>query len=249
MASRGFVTLALSYMKPDSSGVFPPYFELEYFEEALEWLSKHPKVSPGGVGVHAICFGTWFALLLASFRSDVIKAVVAISPMTFAFLSSFKYRNKVSEMFLVERSKLILTEDGIVLRYALSTVSQDNTTSDSKYSAITPCQNISCPVLLIYGTGDLNVNSDFCAGQVYERMAKNGKGHMCSILRYPGAGHLIEPPYSPHYYSLYDQNMGVQGDPPYSGGEIEAHAQAQEDAWPKIIAFLRRNVPQVKCSL
>jgi len=82
-----------------------------------------------------------------------------------------------------------------VFRYAIPSVTENNGLG-STFPAITPSENISCPVLLIYGTGDLNVNSDFSANQVYERMKKNGKGHLCSVLRYPGAGHLIEPPYT-----------------------------------------------------
>ena len=29
---------------PGNSGTLPSYIELEYFEEAVEWLCKHPKV-------------------------------------------------------------------------------------------------------------------------------------------------------------------------------------------------------------
>ena len=36
-ASRGFLTLTLAYISGDS-GVPPPVTELEYFEEAAEWL-------------------------------------------------------------------------------------------------------------------------------------------------------------------------------------------------------------------
>ena len=35
-ASRGFVTLNLAYIPPGNSGLLPPYFELEYFEEAAD---------------------------------------------------------------------------------------------------------------------------------------------------------------------------------------------------------------------
>ena len=77
-----FVALALDYFTPGESGKFPAYIELEYFEEAAHWLSNHPKVLPGGIGQYGICLGSWIALLLACFRSDVIKATVAISPIS-----------------------------------------------------------------------------------------------------------------------------------------------------------------------
>ena len=102
--SHGFVTLALDYYTPDKTGNYPPYFELEYFEKAADWLSNHPKVLPGGIGVHGISLGSWIVLLLASFRSDVIKATGVVSPVSFAFLSPFKYRGKLLEIFPIDES-------------------------------------------------------------------------------------------------------------------------------------------------
>ena len=242
-ASRGFVTLNLAYIPPGNSGELPPNFELEYFEEAADWLCKHPKVLPGGIGLHGNCLGSWIALLLASFRSDIIKAVVAVSPQSFANLSSFKYQGKVSAKLPSNYSKLIHTEDGVIVRHARPKVAEDNR-SKTSFSAIIPSENISCAVLLIYGTHDLCLNSDFCVTQIYERMNRNGKGHLCSILCYPGVGHLIESPYTPLCYSSFDPvAMDNYGNPNMVwGGEVEAHAQAQEDAWPNVLAFLRKNI-------
>ena len=245
LASHGFVALALDYFTPDESGKLPPYFELEYFEEAVDWLRTHPKVVPGGIGLHAICLGSWIAMLLASFRSEAIKATVAISPISYASLCAFKYRGKISETFPFDESKLLTTDYGIEVRHLWPSVTKDNG-SDSKYSAITSCEDISCPLLMIYGTDDRNLNSYFCTQQVYGRMKQNGKEHLCSIVRYPSAGHLIEPPYTPLCYSSH--HPGPHGYMVW-GGETEAHAQAQEDAWPKIIDFLRRNIRRTNCSL
>lgn len=246
LASRGFVTLTLVYITSgisSNSGKLPPVMELDYFEEAAEWLSKHPMVLPGGIGLHGNCLGSWLVLMLASFRSDLIKATVVVFPTSLISYTSYKYKGKISENFPVDESKLIHMEDGVVLRYALPTDNDDNGT-DSTFSAIPPYQNISCPLLMIIGTGDLTMNVDFTARQVYERMKKNDKGHMCTILRYPGAGHIIEPPYTPHCYASFDPFSRDSCYNPYMvwGGEMEAHAQAQEDAWPKVLDFLRKNI-------
>lgn len=37
--------------------------------------------------------------------------------------------------------------------------------------------------------------------QIEMMMTKAGNGHLLTILAYPEAGHLIEPPYSPHFRS------------------------------------------------
>ena len=44
LASHGFAALALAYVAYDDIQEFPPFIEMEYFEEAANWLSNHPKV-------------------------------------------------------------------------------------------------------------------------------------------------------------------------------------------------------------
>ena len=241
-ASRGFLTLHLTFLPPVEAGI-PEYFELDPFEEILDWFCKHPNVVPGGIGLHAICFGSWIALLLASFRSDVVNAVVAVSPVPSAHHIPFKYQGKMSEKLPIDRGKLIHKKDGVVARDAFSTETEDNG-SDSTFSAFTPSEQINCPVLLICGTDDQFLNVEFNVRQIYDRMNKVRKGHLCNILRYPGAGHVIEPPYTPLCYSQFEPVGRAIVDNPHIiwGGESKAHAQAQEDSWSNILAFLRKHI-------
>ena len=243
LASHGFAALALAYFDYDDIHKFQTSMEMEYFEEAVNWLSNHPEVWPHGIGVHAICYGTWVALLMASLGMKAVKAVVAISPVVNAFPSPFSYKGKVSEILPVKNSQRISTKEGTIWRYAIPAVNDVSTPVD-KYSSITPVENISCPLLLAFGTGDLFVNSDFAAELIFNRLKAHGKEHLCSILRYPGAGHLIEPPYTPHCYTSFFSIAGKWYGDNYivMGGEMNAHAKAQENAWPKILNFLRRSL-------
>jgi len=243
LASRGFAALALAYLSCDDVPEFPSSMDMEYFEEAANWLRSHPKVLPHGIGVHSICYGSWAALLMAGLGMNAVKAVVAISPIVNAFPIPFSYKGKVSEILPFDNSKKILTKEGTIWRYAIPTV-DDVSTPVSKYSPITPVENISCPVLLVFGTGDLNVNSDFATELIFNRLKAHGKEHLCSILRYPEAGHLIEPPYTPHCYVSFAGITAKWSGDNYLvwGGETNAHAKAQEDAWPKILNFLRKNL-------
>lgn len=243
LASHGFAALALAYMGYDDLPESPPSVDMEYFEEAANWLSCHPKVLPHGIGVHAICYGSWIALLMASLKMSAVKAVVAISPVINAFPVPFRYKGKISEILPFENSKKIYTEEGCIWRYAIPSV--DNVTPlVSKYSPVVPVEDISCPVLLVHGTGDLNVNSDFATDLILNRLKNQGREHLCSILRYPEAGHLIEPPYTPLCYACFPGNAFKWSGDKYivMGGEMNAHARAQEDAWPKILSFLRTNL-------
>ena len=243
LASRGFAALALAYMTYEDIPRLPPTINMEYFKEAANWLSSHPEVLPHGIGINAISYGSWIALLMASFQMKVVKAVVATSPFVHAFVLPFEHRGKVSEMIDFANSKKIETEEGSIWRHVFPTVT-DNNTPVSKYSSVTPVENISCPVLLVYGTDDLNANCDFSEKLIKDGLKKHGNESLCSVLRYPGAGHLIEPPYTPHCYAAYVKNVGDwSGD--YHivwGEEMNQHARAQEDAWPKILRFLRSNL-------
>ena len=243
LASHGFAALALAYLAYDDIQEFPSSIEMEYFEEAANWLSNHPKVLPHGIGVHAICYGSWAALLMASLGMKAIKAVVAISPVVNAFPLPFSYKGKVSEIFQVQTSQKISAKEGSIWRYAIPALN-DVSTPVYKYSSITPVENISCPVLLAFGTGDLLANSDFATELIFNRLKAHGKEHLCSILRYPEAGHLIEPPYTPHCYASFSGIASKWTGDNYLvwGGEMNAHAKAQEDAWPKILNFLQRNL-------
>jgi len=243
LASHGFAALALAYFAYDDIHELLSSMDMEYFEEAANWLSSHPQVLPHGIGVHAICYGSWAALLMASLGMKAVKAVVAISPVVIAFPIPFSYKGKVSEILPFENSKKISTKEGCIWRYAFPAVN-DVTTPVSNYSPITPVENISCPILLAFGTGDLNVNSDFATEFIFNRLKAHGKEHLCSILCYPEAGHLIEPPYTPHCYSSFSGITAKWSGDDYLvfGGEMNAHAKAQEDAWPKILSFLQRNL-------
>ncbi|KAL9979722.1 hypothetical protein ACROYT_G017425 [Oculina patagonica] len=239
LASHGFAALALAYFAYDDlPKTIQSSLDMEYFEEAANWLSNHPKVLPHGIGIHAISFGSLIALLMASLEMNAIKTVVAISPLVVTF-SSFQYKGKVSDVIPYEISKVISTEEGVVLRYAQTVT--DYKPSASKYPPIPPVENISCPVLIVTGTGDLNVNCDFSAELIYNRFKTHGKEHLCSILCYPEAGHLIEPPYTPHCYASFSGASAKRFNDKYLvwGGEMNAHATAQDDAWPKILSFLR----------
>ena len=243
LASRGFAALALAYFAYDDLPENQSSLDMEYFEEAANWLSNHPKVLPHGIGVHAICFGSWIALLMASLRMNVIKTVVAISPIVVAWYAPFQYKGNSSDVVPLENTKKIRTQDGCIWRHSFSTVT-DCKPQASNYPAITPVENISCPVLLVFGTDDLNVNSDFAAELIFNRLKAHGKEHLCSILCYSQAGHLIEPPYTPHCYASFSSITAKWSGDNYLvwGGEMNAHAKAQEDAWPKILNFLRRNL-------
>ncbi|XP_072013792.1 peroxisomal succinyl-coenzyme A thioesterase-like [Amphiura filiformis] len=61
------------------------------------------------------------------------------------------------------------------------------------------------------------------------------------IVRYPGCGHLIEPPYAPVTLVSYFNFLGHRDIVDW-GGSLREHQRAQEHHWPKLLQFLDKYV-------
>ncbi|XP_023366356.1 bile acid-CoA:amino acid N-acyltransferase isoform X2 [Otolemur garnettii] len=152
LASRGFVSLALAYCDYDDLPPQPEITDLEYFEEAANFLLRHPKVHGPGIGVVSTCKGAEIGLSM--------------------------------------------------------------------------------------GEADKNVNSKRHAELATDRLRRNGKSNW-TLLSYPGAGHLIEPPYSPLCPA---SGLRALSSSVHWGGEVIPHAAAQEHSWKEIQKFLRKHL-------
>ncbi|KAM3858938.1 acyl-coenzyme A thioesterase 3-like [Diretmus argenteus] len=79
--------------------------------------------------------------------------------------------------------------------------------------------------------------------EITKMMRAAGNEHLLNTLTYPNAGHLIEPPYKPHcrasHYIQWNTRTKVFV---LWGGQAKPHADAEEDSWMKILAFLRQHL-------
>jgi len=74
-----------------------------------------------------------------------------------------------------------------------------------------------------------------------EKMLKNSKHPNYELLRYPGAGHLLDPCYGIHHEIVEDKTFGILMD---WGGKTVSHCKAQVDSWFKQLQFLKTNLRQ-----
>ncbi|KAL3044459.1 hypothetical protein OYC64_012868 [Pagothenia borchgrevinki] len=103
---------------------------------------------------------------------------------------------------------------------------------------------LQCPLLLVVGEDDQNWPAHECAMDMKEMMERMGNSHLLTVLSYKNAGHLIEPPFMPFARA---STFKTVTNPPTKvmalwGGELVAHSRAQEDAWRKMLVFLRENL-------
>ncbi|KAM6961781.1 bile acid-CoA:amino acid N-acyltransferase-like [Tautogolabrus adspersus] len=104
-------------------------------------------------------------------------------------------------------------------------------------------RKIKCPILLVNGDDDQNTPAVEAAEDIAHMMRSGGNMHLLSTLTYPDTGHLIEPPYSPHFRAT---NFIVPTTKEKVivlwGGQTKPHSDAQEDSWRKILAFLQHHL-------
>ena len=240
LASRGFAVLSLAYFGFED---LPKSIELdmEYFEGAIDFLASHKSVSGQGIGVVGNCKGANLAMEMALMSSKV-KAVVAINPYFYHDTGTIK-RNGIKlnvwnpwYLFTDPTKKKLgmIGENGdVVYKETFKHCMMDH----EEDAAIPVERTKAAQYLFVVGEDDMNtdpMNTSFIA----RRMERFGKTNY-QVLSYPGAGHLIEPPYTPicseSYFKLYKLMFRF-------GGQPKPHSFAQENSWYNILNFLHRNI-------
>ncbi|XP_066970708.1 acyl-coenzyme A thioesterase 1-like isoform X3 [Macrobrachium rosenbergii] len=230
LASRGFASLALAFFNYDDLPKGLEEFDIAYFEEAVEYLLKHEKVINQSVGVIGISKGGDLALSMATYIPEV-KAAVAINGCNANVQAEFKLSSRIIPglQFDVSRAKF---ENEILDCFD---VLDD---SLSMPEAIIPVEEADANFLFLVGRDDRNWKSVEYADHAVNRLIRAGKSNF-EVHQYPGAGHLIEPPYSPFSRASFH---GLVRMPLLWGGRTVLHTKAQIHAWPTLLRFLRKCV-------
>ncbi|XP_046567120.1 acyl-coenzyme A amino acid N-acyltransferase 1-like isoform X2 [Haliotis rubra] len=211
LASRGFLTFALAYLLHDG---LPRAFEeldFDYFLEAAEMLYEHPRAQPGGIGVIGSSFGAGLTNMLASFCDKVTAAVaingVPVSPLRDQDINGQTVIGYIPSVEAAYDEQSVLYKDYDVL----------------------PIWRYGAKLLHLVSEDDKVV----FVSSYRHLMAKvpQDKAHNIQTVFYPGAGHLLEPPYAP----LCRESYVTGGTRVLWGGERKSHAVAQEDSWKRIL--------------
>uniref|UniRef100_A0AAX7FDR0 Acyl-CoA thioesterase 19 n=1 Tax=Anabas testudineus TaxID=64144 RepID=A0AAX7FDR0_ANATE len=229
LASHGFASLAIDYMTPKITLETGKMVDNQYFETAYTVLQQHPQILSSRIAIVGLSFGTGLTLKLAAY-SEVIKPRCAvcvsgthIQPMSVNTLTCLvlvrsELNDHLQHYFI--RNNLVLP------------IPTDPTLKID-------VGRIQCPLLLVVGEDDQNCAAQESAVDMKEMMERAGNGHLLTVLSYPNTGHLIEPPYTSHTRQI---SVLVSAVVALWGGETVAHSRAQEDAWKKILVFLRENL-------
>ncbi|KAF3821212.1 hypothetical protein GH733_011365 [Mirounga leonina] len=229
---------------PPGEGCFPGVIDLfggigGLIEFWASLLASHAFVLDPGIGIVSISKGAEIGLSMATHLKQV-KATVLINGPNFAFSIPQVYRGQISQPLPFSPQLLSINALGL----AEFQHSFEEARSEASETSLLPIEKAQGHFLFIVGEDDKNINSKAYAKQATEQLRRYGKNSW-TLLSYPGAGHLLEPPYSPRCCASKISNLHLFM---HWGGEVTPHVAAQEHSWKEIQKFLRKHLVPVVTS-
>ncbi|XP_041638629.1 bile acid-CoA:amino acid N-acyltransferase-like isoform X2 [Cheilinus undulatus] len=238
-ASRGYASLSITYLGHKDLPGPPNQINVDesYFRAAFQLLKDHPQVCADRVGIIGLSFGVFLALRIAADKSVKPSCAICINGPIGNTLKSTNRGTGVNMNRGLESVQKLWTydDDGNVSFKVISM--PENLDPESKVKV----EDIECPLMYILGEDDQNASVKENADLIEETMKAAGTSHLFTRLSYPGAGHLIEPPYAPNarisLWKVKPKKLFVQW-----GGNLALHAAAQEDSWRRMLGFMESHL-------
>ncbi|XP_029989732.1 peroxisomal succinyl-coenzyme A thioesterase-like isoform X2 [Sphaeramia orbicularis] len=236
LASRGYAAFSLAYFgHKDLPG---PQTTINvgdaYFKSAFQFLQDHHQICANRVGIIGLSFGVYLTLRMAAHIGVKASCLICINGPVGSVLDLVDADGRCTAFEESSQKHWSFDERGYVSFRDISSPGNFNPENKLKL------ENISCPLMWVVGEDDMSASSIENADVMEETLKASGKAHLFTRLSYPGAGHLIEPPYSPNarlsLWSIKPVKFTIWG------GYPAPHAAAQEDAWRKILDFLDTNL-------
>ncbi|XP_056273695.1 peroxisomal succinyl-coenzyme A thioesterase-like isoform X2 [Pseudoliparis swirei] len=237
LASHGFAALALDYLTPQITRETGKMVDNDYFETAYRVLEQHPQIIGSRIAMLGLSFGTSLTLRMAVY-SQVMKLRCAVCISGSHVQPIGGSLQQIMSYFKDNAGKArVNEEEQVIWRDLLLPIPTDP-------SLKVDVGRLRCPLLVVVGEDDQNWPADESAMDMKAMMQRAGNDHLLTVLSYPNAGHLIEPPFTPFARASVFKTMGKapQTFMALWGGEVVAHSVAQEDAWRKTLSFLRQNL-------
>jgi acetyl esterase/lipase len=253
LAAHGYAVLSLGYCGVEDRPAGLHHIDLEYFEQALEWMAVQPEVKGDRIIVVGLSRGGELALQLASMFPR-IAGVVAGSPCGIrqagigkrnsdftkpAWMYGATALPYVPARFNLRRFfqfySVFVFRRPLRLRPVFERLLHKH---DLVAAATIQVERIKGPVLLISGTADELWPSERFAELVMARLREHEHPYPDEHVRYAGAGHFVCFPYALPSMAPMTRMSPVPVFTMDFGGTAEANAASARDSWPEILRFL-----------
>ncbi|XP_068197007.1 acyl-coenzyme A thioesterase 6-like [Antennarius striatus] len=232
LANKGFMVLTLCIydVKPRNT----KEIHLDRFRDGIDFLQQQPKMGGNGVGVLSLSKAADLSLSLSAFV-PAVKACVWINGCNANTSFPLYYnKHKILSPILFDHSKVILTESGAFInKYAFT-----NPLAEENKGSLIPIEQAKAQFLFVVSEDDMCLNSKAYMDEMVGRLKRHGKDNFETVC-YPGAGHVLNPPFSPFCPSA---PHGIRSNYAVWGGEPRAHAVAELHLWKKIQEFFRAHL-------
>ncbi|KAM9758966.1 acyl-coenzyme A amino acid N-acyltransferase 1-like isoform 2-T2 [Menidia menidia] len=235
-ASKGYASLVVAYIGHKDLPGPPKRVNVgdSYFKAAFHLLQDHSQVVADRIGIIGLSFGCYLTLRIATRIGVQPSCLICINGPVGSTVPLRDASGK-TEVFESDQKYWTYDDQGHVIFKEVSLPA--NLFPES----IVKLEKLTCPLMYIVGEDDLSASSKETADLIEETLRAAGKSQLFTRLSYPGAGHLIEPPYSPNsrssMWSIKPKKLVTLW-----GGYPAPHAAAQEDSWKKILDFMESNL-------
>ena len=242
LANQGYMTLALPFFGVD--GLSKTYtekpIEIEYFEEAIEFLKSLNNVN-GKIGILGHSKGGDVALGIMAHLSG-INAVCTINGAIVSIGADVTYKGHVTKMISSDVGRLAINKDG--------TIDISNTLDNPRDfpNRIHQFQRSSADLLMIVGQEDKNWQSELFADIAKELMDVEGKENY-EIIKYAHSGHFFDLPNTPIVtkttHPLVPNRVMVD----FGGKDKAMFSQEIYEAWKSVLEFFRKSLAKTDSKL
>ncbi|CAB3408150.1 unnamed protein product [Caenorhabditis bovis] len=235
LASEGFVVLCVAFFQYKDLPAKMEHVDLNYFKKPIDFLLSLP-FTHKKLGIQGVSFGATVVDLLAT-RHGEIKSVVSINGphgiSDYVFMKEngvdlpmHKFEQPTPESLKFINKVLITAPTFKEITLSLTAETEIpwwKAPSDVKFR-------------IIGSVDDMCQPSVHCT--IYRQRRLKETGHDVEVELVNG-GHIMEPPYFPHYELVYAKFQGFYCG---YGGEVVLHAKAQERTWANTIKFFKRTL-------
>lgn len=246
-ANKEMVGLSIPYIGKEGLPRLPEEIELEYFENAINWLREQPEVDPNKIVVMGASRNAELALVIASTFPKSISGVIAYAPSSVSWSNtvlpynsnelkpSWKYKG--IDIPYVPMDKISGSKSSTIntLGYWENGLSKKELVEDATIKV----EKIKGPILLLSGKDDQVWPSSRMADMLEKRLVEYNFKYQFENIQYDNTGHLI----SGNPESNSEQRTGKMSiqDEQYTfeyGGTNEGDFKAKQDAKVRVFQLI-----------